>query len=74
MVIGHCDQRGSEADNMYLGALRANAVKRFLVNSGIAHNRLQIVSAGDSQPLVKGEGESAREKNRRVEVMERNSD
>ena len=57
---------------MYLGALRANAVKQFLIDCGIDHNRLQIVSAGDSQPLVKYEGENARAKNRRVEVMRKN--
>ena len=74
LVIGHCDQHGSEADNMYLGALRANTVKQFLANCGIAHNRMKILSAGASQPLVKVEGESARAKNRRVEVMVHKND
>jgi peptidoglycan-associated lipoprotein len=74
MVIGHCDRRGSDAENMYLGALRANAVKQFLISCGIDRNRLQIVSAGDSQPLEKEKGEEARAKNRRVEVMERKND
>ncbi len=68
-VVGHCDQRGSQDHNKYLGALRANAVKQFLVNCGIAHEQVQIISAGDSQPIDQAENEEAWAKNRRVEVI-----
>ena len=68
-VIGHCDQRGSYDYNKYLGVLRANAVKQFLINYGLPHDKVQIISAGDTQPLDQAENEIAWAKNRRVEVV-----
>ena len=35
-VEGHCDERGSEEYNLALGERRANAVKRYLVDLGVA--------------------------------------
>jgi outer membrane protein OmpA-like peptidoglycan-associated protein len=68
-VVGHCDQRGSQAHNQNLGTLRANAVKEFLISCGIADEQVQIVSAGASQPIDRTENEKAWAKNRRVEVI-----
>jgi peptidoglycan-associated lipoprotein len=68
-IVGHCDQRGSRAHNQYLGALRASEVKQFLVTCGIAHELVQIISAGDMQPLDRAENERAWAKNRRAEVI-----
>jgi peptidoglycan-associated lipoprotein len=68
-VVGHCDRRGSEAYNMKLGALRADAVKQFLVGCGVARQRVHIVSAGEKEPLIEGDGEKIWAVNRRAEVM-----
>ena len=69
VIVGHCDQRGSDAYNIRLGARRADAVKQFLVNAGVAPERVRIVSVGKWHPLVQGEGEAVWAENRRAEVM-----
>jgi len=69
VVVGHCDQRGSDVYNIRLGARRAEAVKRFLVDAGVAPERVRIVSVGKRHPVVHEEGESAWSINRRAEVI-----
>lgn len=71
VVIGHCDRRGSESKNQYLGALRAHTVKQFLISCGIDKSRVRILSAGETQPLSRAQNETALSKNRRVEVIVR---
>src|SRR6266496_525173 len=39
-VEGHCDSRGSAEYNLALGSRRANAVKEYLTNLGVAAGRL----------------------------------
>jgi len=48
---GHCDTMGSEAYNIGLGRRRATAVKNFLVEQGIASDRLSIISYGEERPV-----------------------
>jgi len=50
-VEGHADARGTNEYNLALGDRRANAVKEYLVNLGIAADRLTVVSKGEEQPL-----------------------
>ena len=69
VIVGHSDQRGSDRYNMYLGAMRANAVKQYLIGCGVPHKQVKIRSAGYRQPLMDGDGEIAWAVNRRVEVM-----
>lgn len=68
-VIGHCDERGSEEYNIALGSRRANAVKSFLVNSGVDSSRISTASYGEEQPAVAGHDESAYSRNRRAEFV-----
>jgi peptidoglycan-associated lipoprotein len=70
VVVGHCDERGTDDYNMQLGKLRAQAIKQFLVASGIAPVRIRIQSAGAKEPLVPGEGEFIWAVNRRAEFYE----
>lgn len=67
VIEGHCDERGSEEYNLALGERRANAVKRYLVDSGVRDSRLDTVSFGESRPAVQGHDESAWKWNRRAE-------
>ncbi|MCM8762834.1 MAG: OmpA family protein [Candidatus Omnitrophica bacterium] len=46
LITGNCDIRGPESYNLKLGRRRAEAVKAFLVDKGIAENRIRIVSRG----------------------------
>jgi len=69
VIVGHCDERGSDSYNMTLGAMRAKEVKQFLVGYGIPDERIKTESAGYRQPLMDGDGELAWAVNRRVQVM-----
>lgn len=46
LITGNCDIRGSEAYNEKLGRKRAEAVKKFMLKSGIPEERIRIVSRG----------------------------
>jgi peptidoglycan-associated lipoprotein len=67
VIEGHCDERGSEEYNLALGERRANAAKQYLVDSGVAAERIDTVSFGESRPAVQGHDESAWRWNRRAE-------
>ncbi len=46
LITGNCDQRGSEGYNLKLGQERAEVVKQYMVDQGIAPERVRIVSRG----------------------------
>lgn len=64
-VEGHCDSRGSAEYNLALGSRRANAVKEYLTNLGVAAGRLTVVSKGKEQPVCAETTESCWQQNRR---------
>jgi len=73
-ITGHTDRLGAEAYNQKLSERRAQAVKQYLVEKGVAPARLDAVGRGESQPVVQchDPAQSALikclEPNRRVEV------
>ncbi len=67
VVEGHCDDRGSNEYNLSLGENRAIIVRNYLVQSGIAADRIQTRSYGEEKPAVSGEGNEVWSKNRRGE-------
>lgn len=46
LITGNCDIRGSEAYNEKLGRRRGEAVKKFMLGSGISEERIKIISRG----------------------------
>jgi OOP family OmpA-OmpF porin len=66
VCIGHTDDAGSPEYNMALGEKRAMAVKNYMVESGIAAERIAIRSMGESQPAVPNDSRPNRALNRRV--------
>ena len=68
VVGGHCDERGTIEYNLALGEQRAQAVKTYLVDAGVAEGRIETVSFGEEQPAVMGDNESAWSQNRRAEL------
>ena len=46
LITGNCDIRGSENYNEKLGRQRADAVKTYLINNGVAEDRVRIISRG----------------------------
>ena len=67
VVEGNCDERGSNEYNMSLGENRAIIVRNYLVQNGIAADRIQTRSYGEEKPAVDGHDESAWSRNRRGE-------
>ncbi len=66
-IEGHCDERGTVEYNLSLGEKRAKAAKEYLVNLGIAENRIKTISYGKERPLVNESNEKAWSMNRRCE-------
>jgi len=67
VVEGHCDERGTNEYNLSLGEYRAQSVRAYLANAGIAADRVQTTSYGEERPAVSGSGESVWRLNRRGE-------
>ncbi|GJL67295.1 MAG: hypothetical protein NPIRA05_22660 [Nitrospirales bacterium] len=65
IIEGHCDDRGAEGYNLVLGDKRALMIKEYLVNLGIAENRLIPVSFGDTHPVCFEDHETCHALNRR---------
>ena len=51
LIEGHCCEIGTAEYNMALGWKRAKAAKDYLVNLGVAANRLSTISYGEERPL-----------------------
>jgi peptidoglycan-associated lipoprotein len=65
MIEGHADSRGTAEYNLSLGERRAAAVRDYLVNLGVAADRITIVSKGKEAPFCTEENESCWSLNRR---------
>jgi len=66
-VAGYASSEGTAAHNMRLSKDRANSVKTYLVNSGVASSHLKIKAYGETHPVADNSTEQGRVKNRRVE-------
>ena len=67
-VEGHTDAIGSDAYNEKLSVRRAEAVFRYLVNAGVAPERMEVIGYGKTRPLAENETDEGRAQNRRVEL------
>lgn len=65
LIEGHADARGTTEYNIALGERRAQAVKSYLVNLGVAAARIQAVSYGEEKPFCLEQTDACREQNRR---------
>jgi peptidoglycan-associated lipoprotein len=63
-IDGNADERGTREYNLALGARRANSVRDYLVNRGVAASRITTVSYGKEQPIDPGTSEDAYQRNR----------
>ncbi|GFO53029.1 peptidoglycan-associated lipoprotein [Geomonas sp. Red276] len=68
-IEGNCDERGSDEYNMALGERRAKSAKDYLVNLGIAPDRITVISYGEEKPVDQGHDEAAWAKNRRDDFV-----
>lgn len=68
-ISGHTDWVASDAYNERLSANRARAVRQYLVDHGIAPERITAVGYGESRPRDTNETSQGRQRNRRVELL-----
>ncbi|GMV99947.1 MAG: hypothetical protein AMXMBFR84_10860 [Candidatus Hydrogenedentota bacterium] len=57
LVEGHCCDLATNEYNMKLGQRRADAVKKYLVEHGIAADRIETVSYGEEKRTTNGKAE-----------------
>jgi OOP family OmpA-OmpF porin len=71
-LSGYASAEGTAAHNMSLSIDRANAVKAYLVNSGVSINSLTANGYGESNPVADNTTDAGRILNRRVEIKKQN--
>jgi OOP family OmpA-OmpF porin len=67
-VAGHTDDRGDPNANLRLSQARAQAVVNYVVEHGVAADRVIARGYGEARPLVRGTSPEARARNRRIEI------
>jgi OOP family OmpA-OmpF porin len=67
-IRGFTDTIGSASNNLKLSDKRANAVRNYLVQNGIAASRLTAEGFGEENPIDTNMNRAGRANNRRVEV------
>jgi outer membrane protein OmpA-like peptidoglycan-associated protein len=68
-VQGHTDATGSKAGNYRLGEERAEVVRRYLNQHGVALNRIGTISYGADAPVAPNNSRAGRSANRRVVLI-----
>ena len=68
ILNGYASAEGTDEHNMSLSIDRANAVKVYLVNSGINPDMLSTKGNGQNNPIADNNTEEGRILNRRVEI------
>ncbi|GAB4189687.1 MAG: hypothetical protein Tsb002_16950 [Wenzhouxiangellaceae bacterium] len=69
VVEGHTDSVGSREFNLRLSQQRAEAVRDYLVENGIASGRISTEGLGPDYPVAGNDSAEGRQRNRRVEVI-----
>jgi outer membrane protein OmpA-like peptidoglycan-associated protein len=68
-IIGYTCKLGSDSWNLTLSKRRAESVKKYLVEHGIAESRIEKVEGmGKANPIADNNTKEGRSKNRRVEI------
>jgi outer membrane protein OmpA-like peptidoglycan-associated protein len=67
-VEGHTDNQGNSAHNKTLSDNRAKAVYSYLIDNGIAADRLKYKGFGADMPISSNDTEKGRANNRRTSV------
>ncbi|HTI44347.1 MAG TPA: OmpA family protein [Vicinamibacterales bacterium] len=69
-IEGHTDSVGTAEYNLSLGERRANAVRDYLINRGVAMNRMRTVSYGEERPVASNDTDAGRAMNRRAHIVQ----
>jgi peptidoglycan-associated lipoprotein len=68
-IEGHCDERGSAEYNLGLGDRRGTSAMEFLIQVGVAADRLRVISYGKEKPQCTEGTEECYQKNRRAHFV-----
>ena len=68
-ILGHTDDKGTDAYNQGLSERRANSAASYLRSQGIASSRVSTRGLGESDPKVANDSDANRADNRRVEFV-----
>ncbi len=74
LVIGHTDASGSDALNQKLSERRARTVAKLFQEVGVPAGQIYFQGAGESQPVATNDTSDGRAGNRRVEIVEIDSE
>ena len=69
VIEGHTDSVGNKSSNQALSQRRADSVRQYLLQQGVAANRLTAFGKGEDAPIASNDSVSGRALNRRVEVI-----
>jgi outer membrane protein OmpA-like peptidoglycan-associated protein len=67
VITGHTDNIGSQEFNQTLSLERAQTVRNWLVERGIASNRMRTTGRGFNEPVASNDTDEGRAQNRRIE-------
>jgi OmpA-OmpF porin, OOP family len=67
-LVGHTDSIGPAEYNLELSKIRATAVADYLIESGVAAERITVEGRGQNEPAASNETEAGRRLNRRVVI------
>ena len=67
-ISAHTDNTGEAAYNQQLSEKRANSVRDYMVNQGIAKDRMEVKGYGEEKPVADNNTREGRAANRRVEM------
>jgi outer membrane protein OmpA-like peptidoglycan-associated protein len=68
-IQGYTDATGTPDYNEKLGEARAEAVRRYLNQQGVALNRMATISYGQDAPIAPNDTREGRAQNRRVAIV-----
>jgi OOP family OmpA-OmpF porin len=68
-VEGHTDAVGTPSTNESLTQAQAEAVKGYLVQRGVAADRIDAAGLGERQPRASNDTPEGRDRNRRIEIV-----
>lgn len=68
-VLGYTDAQGNDATNLRLSQERADAVRSYLVERGVAPDRIKATGKGQAEPVASNDTPEGRANNRRVEIV-----
>ena len=68
-IQGHTDNVGADDANQQLSQNRANAVRQYLIEKGVAEDKVAAVGYGENKPVASNDTDAGRAQNRRVEIQ-----